>query len=411
MALTAVRPADQEPRARWSRFSRPIARANYFPEIDGLRFISIALVLVFHVGVVIGLDRGSYTADPPFGTAQPLGSLDGFLARTLDRGSVGVLVFFTISGFVLALPFVERRIKATTGSDLARYFVRRFTRIEPPYVVAMVLLFLVARTMDGSPSLASLAASLGYVHQMVFSIPSPANGSAWSLEVEVQWYVLVPLLSVLLLRGSTLQRRLSLVLLIVGALLFQMEIAAGSPRAFTSVLSWLQFFLVGWLLAEITVTGRKPDPRYGRRWDIVSVIGWPLLIAIAAGPFEAIVAPPLIMMLCAAALRGRATSRILRTPALVAVGTMCYSIYLVHYPVFVVIRRLLGQTPAVPFSIAFIGWGLVLLPITLLASAAFFLCVERPCMDPGWVSKVIAAGRRMGATVPSPPEPEQDLAR
>jgi len=380
------------------------------PEIDGLRFISIAFVLVFHVGVVIGLDRGWYAADPPFGTAQRIGAPEGLVARMLDRGSVGVLVFFTISGFVLALPFVERRIKANDGGDLARYFVRRLTRIEPPYVVAMVVLFLVARAVDGSPSLASLAASLGYVHQMVFAIPSPANGSAWSLEVEVQWYLLVPLLSVLLLRGSTVQRRLTLLLLIVGALLFQMEIATGSPRTFTSVLSWLQFFLVGWLLADITVNGRRPDPRNGRRWDVVSLIGWPLLIALAAGPFEALLAPPLIMLLCAAALRGRATSKILRTPSLVAIGTMCYSIYLVHYPVFVVIRRLLGETPSVPFSIAFIGWTLVLLPITLLASAAFFLYVERPCMDPRWVSKVVAAGRRLGAAVPSSPEPEQDVA-
>jgi peptidoglycan/LPS O-acetylase OafA/YrhL len=393
------------------RFSRPATSASYIPEIDGLRFVSIALVLIFHVGVIVGIDGGWYVSDPPFGTARPLAEPGGFLARMVDRGSVGVLVFFTISGFVLALPFVERRINATNGGELSRYFVRRLTRIEPPYVVAIVLMFIVGRAMTGSPSLMSLGASLGYVHQPIFAVPSPVDGSAWSLEVEVQWYVLVPALSVVLLRGSSLQRRLSLLLLIAGALLFQLQIAAASPRAFTSVFSWLQFFLVGWLLAEITITGRRADPRHAWRWDLVSLFGWPLLIAVAAGPLEAIIAPPLIMALCAAAMRGTLTSRFLRTPVLVAIGTMCYSIYLVHYPLFIVIRRSLGETPTVPFGVAFIGWGLVLVPITLLASAAFFLCVERPCMDRSWTSRLISTGRRIGVARPLAREPERTATR
>jgi peptidoglycan/LPS O-acetylase OafA/YrhL len=61
-----------------------------------------------------------------------------------------------------------------------------------------------------------------------------------------------------------------------------------------------------------------------------------------------LVAPWIIMALCAAALRRRRTGRILRTPALVAIGTMCYSIYLLHYPIFLLLRRALAQRPARP---------------------------------------------------------------
>ena len=59
------------------------------------------------------------------------------------------LYFFTISGFVLAMPFIQRRIHADRGGDLGRYYLRRLVRIEPPYIVAMVLAFLAAHAVAG----------------------------------------------------------------------------------------------------------------------------------------------------------------------------------------------------------------------------------------------------------------------
>ncbi len=190
MAIETEAPAaaaSPAPGALRRRFARPTAHGNYIPELDGLRFVSIALVLMFHVGVVIGLDRGWYAAVAPFGGARALRAPDGLFATIVDRGSVGVLVFFTISGFVLAMPFIQRRIRADRTGDLGRYYLRRVLRIEPPYIAAMVLAFLAAHAIAGRPSLASLGASLGYIHQPLFGDASPANASAWSLEVEVQW--------------------------------------------------------------------------------------------------------------------------------------------------------------------------------------------------------------------------------
>ena len=376
------------------RFTRPTARAHYIPELDGLRFVSIALVMMFHVGVVIGIDRGWYAAVPPFGGARALGSPDGLLATIADRGSVGVLVFFTISGFVLAMPFIQRRIRTDNGGDLGRYYLRRVTRIEPPYIVAMVLAFLAAHAIAGEPSFGSLGASLAYIHQPLYGASSPANASAWSLEVEVQWYLVVPLLALVLLPGSRQRRWLTIGILFALALLFQIQIGSTTTRSFTFLLSWLPFFLVGWLLADITLTGAAPDPRNARRWDVVSLIGWPLLLAtMGSWPSEMLVAPWIIMALCAAALRGRRTGRILRTPALVAIGTMCYSIYLLHYPIFLLLRRAVGPTPDAPFGVEFLFWALIVIPTTLCIAALFFLVVERPCMNPRWISTLTASAR------------------
>jgi len=399
-ALTETAPP--EPGAFLRRFARPTAHGNYIPELDGLRFVSIALVLVFHIGVVIGLDRGWYTAVPPFGGARALRAPDGFFATIVDRGSVGVLVFFTISGFVLAMPFIQRRIRADRGDDLGHYYLRRLLRIEPPYIVAMVLAFLVAHAIAGRPSLASLVASLGYVHQPLFADSSPANASAWSLEVEVQWYLVVPLLALILLPGSRRRRWLTIGLLFAVASLYQIEVGNGSVRSFTFLLSWLPFFLVGWLLADITLTGRPPDPRNAYRWDLLSLVGWPvLLLTVGSWASERLLTPWLIMALCAAAMRGRRTRRLLRTPALVAIGTMCYSIYLLHYPTFLLIRRLIGPAPNAPFSVQFLFWLFLVVPATLSAAAIFFLVVERPCMDPRWASKIKAKARSIVPGLPA----------
>jgi peptidoglycan/LPS O-acetylase OafA/YrhL len=412
-STNGVLPGDEDairhrPRDRWlwARFSRPTSGGAYIPEIDGLRFVSIALVLIFHIGVLIGIDGGWYTSVvAPFGSARSIRPPDGLLATVVDRGAVGVMVFFAISGFVLALPFVQRRRRASDPRDLSRYYVRRLTRIEPPYIVAMLLLFGVARVVSGDPSIMSLAASLAYVHQVTFGIASPVNSPAWSLEVEVQWYAIVPFLSLLLLPGTVMQRRLTTLLLMVLALVFQLRVAGEAAHVFSFIAVWLQYFLVGWLLADITVTGKSPDPEKAWRWDLVSLVGWPLLLATWTGPLTAIASPLLIMALCAAALRGKRTGRILRMRPLVAIGTMCYSIYLLHYPIFLLTRRFIGFAPAGAFALRFTLYAGIVLPMTLVIAGAFFLLVERPCMDPTWVSKVVAFARSfptrraVGATV------------
>src|SRR2546430_10891084 len=111
-----------------ARLSRRTTSGRYIPEIDGLRFVCIGLVLLFHVRATLGFLRG-----PEVRGFHGHGLLDAILGQ----GQFGVELFFVISGFVLALPFVAHHVQSGPKPSLRRYYARRLTRLEPPYLIVI----------------------------------------------------------------------------------------------------------------------------------------------------------------------------------------------------------------------------------------------------------------------------------
>jgi peptidoglycan/LPS O-acetylase OafA/YrhL len=103
---------------------------SWIPQIDGLRFVAIASVLLFHI-----LGQLEVRAGHPI-AVQPRYSL---LTRLLGNGDRGVLLFFVISGFILARPFLRQHRFQGKPVDVGRYYLRRVTRLEPPYILALLL--------------------------------------------------------------------------------------------------------------------------------------------------------------------------------------------------------------------------------------------------------------------------------
>jgi peptidoglycan/LPS O-acetylase OafA/YrhL len=180
-----------------ARVSRVTSSNRFVPEIDGLRFLAIGLVVLLHLRTALEHHAPAGMSHPE---RDPLGMVAG-------HGGVGVLIFFAISGFILALPFAMHALKGSRKVVLKDYYIRRVTRLEPPYIVVMVgvfvMLVLVHRVLgprEGLPTGSAgelfphLLASLGYVHNLVFGTQSRINGVAWTLEVEVQFYIMAPLL-------------------------------------------------------------------------------------------------------------------------------------------------------------------------------------------------------------------------
>src|SRR5579883_2503419 len=111
------------------RLSRVTSSGRYVPELDGLRFVAIGLVVWQHVQQHIDAreDAQHRTLD--------------FVSAFVQNMRIGVELFFVISGFILGLPFAMHFVRGDRKVDLKKYFLRRLTRLEPPYVIAMIAFF------------------------------------------------------------------------------------------------------------------------------------------------------------------------------------------------------------------------------------------------------------------------------
>ena len=100
--------------------------------LDGLRGAAVVLVLLFHASLsIFAAVRGAPNVQP-FGGADLQVKGWHLWDYVLNQGRYGVHLFFILSGFILGLPFVS-------GSpSLRAFYKRRLTRLEPPYLIALV---------------------------------------------------------------------------------------------------------------------------------------------------------------------------------------------------------------------------------------------------------------------------------
>jgi peptidoglycan/LPS O-acetylase OafA/YrhL len=375
---------------------RVTTSGDFIPEIDGLRFIAIFSVFVFHVAA------GMAVRTPQF--ARPQGSP---IADMVWNGFRGVELFFVISGFVLGLPFATHALQGRPKVDLGRYFLRRLTRLEPPYVLCMLLLFalhVLVRHRSASALLPHLGASLLYLHNLVYASESSINNVSWSLEIEVQFYLLAPLLAALFFIRDKTARRCAIAALCAASITLGWLFLAPGQRAHLSILRFGHFFLLGFLLADVYLQDWKdPRPRSGW-WDLVSLAGWPLLFLFLSGTSQpsaggalghepALTAfgfPLAVFFLYCAAFRGRLSNRLIVNPWITVIGGMCYTIYLLHNPA---LGMILGLTSRLPAS-GIYTWDLSLQVATsgvvvLFVSAIYFVMIEKPCMRRDWPARLL----------------------
>lgn len=374
-----------------AHISRETSSGRFIPEMDGLRLLAIGMVILFHL-------NGYLTAKSLFYRVTP--SPSDWIAQAALVGFRGVELFFVISGFILGLPFAAHYLKGAAPVNLRKYYLRRLTRLEPPYIVALLVLFILAVALQGRPPASfypHLGASLVYLHSLRYGTFSPAMGVAWSLEIEVQFYLLVPLLTLFFAIKNRTVRRSSIAILVLAALSAQSLFLHHSPRASLSILAYLQFFLVGFLLADVFLTSWGEAPRRNLAWDLVALAGWPLLFVILHSQTLAHwLFPAWVFLLYCAAFRGRLVNHLFSNRWITAIGGMCYSIYLLHYEVISAVGRLtrrLGE--AAPYWIYF-SLQLVLVGSAIVAvCGVYFVIIEKPCMRRDWPQQLWGYGQKM----------------
>ena len=108
----------------YNRFKRITSNQLYFPEIDGIRFLAILLVILFHA-------HGYFVQKTKVNFVEPAES-HAWIDNFLSKGDRGVELFFVLSGFILCMPFAHQYINNGKKVQLKNYYLRRVTRLEPP---------------------------------------------------------------------------------------------------------------------------------------------------------------------------------------------------------------------------------------------------------------------------------------
>jgi peptidoglycan/LPS O-acetylase OafA/YrhL len=143
-----------------------------FPLMDSLRGIAILMVIAYHAA----------------GTANV--STTHVVAAIARQGFVGVMLFFTLSGFLIYRPFAAVRETERPAPSVRRYWRRRALRILPAYWVALMILAILGAVNDVFTGRFWAYYGFLQIYQAkTFSLGIPV---AWSLCVEMPFYLVLP---------------------------------------------------------------------------------------------------------------------------------------------------------------------------------------------------------------------------
>ncbi|MFN8021164.1 MAG: acyltransferase family protein [Acidimicrobiales bacterium] len=348
----------------------PSSTFAYQPALDGVRAVSVLLVLLFHAGL-------------PW----------------MRAGYLGVSVFFTLSGFLItSLLLVEHRRTGTVR--VGAFYARRVKRLLPASTVCLAGV-VIARHLGAFRDVDGLRSDvIGAVLQVFNWVQLAGSGSYgdlfrsatsplehyWSLSIEEQFYWVWPVLVLLVGRAARrrgagrLRRPLvaTLAVLTVLAMVAAPLVAQvwGPDAAYWATPARLAEILIGALLAAL-LHGRRVSARVGvlAAPSLVAIVALSALLPSSSGPaYEGLL--PVFALITAMLILSLQTEgpvrRLLSLRPLVGVGAISYGLYLYHWPVFVLLRERgwqldrpadLAGALGITFAIAITSYRLIERPV------------------------------------------------
>lgn len=334
--------------------------------VEGMRGVAVLWVILFHCFVLRPDDPWMLAIEAsPF---EPL----------VRNGYLGVDLFFIISGFLLAMPWFLHADAGREPPSFRSFYARRFWRIAPAYYVQLAFLFLVALplTRGGAYWRSDLWVYLynAGVHALFLHNTTPLssgsmgiNGALWTLAVEAQFYLLLPVLMPLFLRWPKTMFVASLAVAEYWRLashldldwLVNAELTLGRawnwPESIVRYLiehqlpTYIAHFALGIVMGHAWLRSReRPLPAWAL--DAIGLAGavllcWTLAINGALLGGESWVLAPLALgaLLYWSASRGGALiSTLLGRGPFAFTGRISYSAYLYHLPLLILANQYLG---------------------------------------------------------------------
>jgi peptidoglycan/LPS O-acetylase OafA/YrhL len=348
---------------------------NYRKDISGLRAVAVVLVLLFH----------------------------GKLAL-FPSGFIGVDIFFVISGFLIT-SIIQSQLDRGTFS-LADFYVRRLWRIQVALLVVVFVTLLLALALylplDLKSYLKSAIDTVGFVSNRYFAHATTAYAApdsevllllhTWSLSIEWQWYLILPLWLMLLHRFASPRQGKAIVVLaafVMAAAALLITRKEGSdayyfftPRVFE--------FLFGAGLALLTLRRAAPAETWMTNVGGMAALLVLLALAMSHGviadypnAYAVVVCAACIGVLGVGANERTWVARGLSSAVPVFLGDISYSLYLWHWPIFATARYL-----GMPEGVALL---LVCYALTLACAYLSYRYIEEPYRKrhPGLVKSLV----------------------
>lgn len=327
-------------------------------DIDGMRALAVLAIVAYHINPV-----------------------------RVAGGFVGVDVFFVISGFLITSITVR---EISLGSfSFAVFYAKRIKRLFPALFAMLAICWLAGYFLLLPPELVDVSrasiASVFYLSNFYFysrsgyfdsSLDSDPLVHTWSLGVEEQFYLVFPVILVVLSRMGVLPRNIGLLVLGIMSLALAQFLLGKDPSAafyFSPARFWQFCIGAGVALAPV-VTWRRITVEGMSAFGVLLVVGSIFLFS-KKTPFPGIYAMVpsigIAAVIYAGRMRQTISSRILAFFPFTYTGRISYSVYLWHWPLIVFYKLTVNTYPA--------AWEqLGLLSASLVLGAISFALIETP---------------------------------
>jgi peptidoglycan/LPS O-acetylase OafA/YrhL len=317
------------------------AYSERLESVQVMRGIAACMVMLYHLAVE---NESFRVVFPSFGTL-------------VDYCDPGVWMFFAISGFVIPHAMQATDYRVVCGAW--PFFVRRLIRLEPPYIASVLLAFLItyiaARTpgfrgQPYAPSLKDFLLQFLYLAPW-FNVPW-INNVTWSLAIEFQYYLLMLFAAPLLLSKRVLPKAIFFIGIIASSLI------VNDPRA---LFIYLPCFAVGFVVFLF----------YNKRIGVVSFFAL-LILFVGLAEFSNGIRAVVAVTISAGLMLVPINRPI---PLLSFLGTISYSLYLIHGPIGGPILHLAMRISS--HWMQFAGFVAAIVA-SLSAATAMWYVIERP---------------------------------
>lgn len=346
--------------------------------LTGIRALAAAWVVLLHIALLT----------PDLLPEIPI------VSRLIGGGNLGVDIFFMLSGFIIAYTYLGT-LSAPAPGAIKRFLWLRVARIYPVHLVMLlvVLAMLIVTTMMGSPPEDERRFSaLSFVMNlfMLQAIP-PAlawDDPAWSISTEFFAYLAFPLMAPLLARLRPRRAFASMVAILAAGIVALLAIVYSAhewPYWSGYALMWARITVCFTAGALLFIVWRDWSTEQRERLAFllpVSLVGI-AIVSIVSPPAQAIELPvlaypfiPMLLIGCASGVG--ALTRFFSTRAMVWGGKVSYSVYLVHFPMLLVIQQVIERLAVQPGSPLAIVVLLATIGLVIAAGGILYTWVEEP---------------------------------